>query len=223
MRKILTLLVAIATLGAGNLSWAKDDAYPGDIAVIELGHKGDVTALQRLRKTYLPRATKKERFAIFVASRIASPSEFTNEFVANLPAKRGDVWFDLTGYEHAWTYSEFFVADQLREIAATGHKEAISKLIEMGTWVGGGWAMIIHSGIVRCLIRHPDATLTELAKRSEGERSRLLETTFALSLLDEDVEPLLLSVRQATVTSSNIRSQIERLVSAEMSGRKKKP
>ncbi len=209
--------------GAVSLSWANDGTYPGDIAVIELGRKGDIAALQRLRKTYLSRATKKERFAIFVASRIASPSEFTDEFVANLPAEHGGPWFDLTGYEHAWQYGEFFVANQLTEIAATGHKEAIRKLLEMGTWVDGGWAMIVHSGIVQCLIRHPDVTLAELAKRSEEERNRLLETTFALSLMDKDVEPLLLSVRQAAATSLNIRSQIEKLVSAEMSGRKKRP
>src|SRR5688572_27071490 len=99
---ILLLLSFACILEPGSSPMASDEKYPGDVAILELARAGDVAALERARKLYLPAATPAQRFAIFLASRRASPTEFAEEFIHSMPDKPGEGWPDFSGYSEAW-------------------------------------------------------------------------------------------------------------------------
>jgi hypothetical protein len=199
----------------------QNEGYPGDVAIIELGRAGDLAGLEKARKLYLAEATPTQRFAIHLASRLASPTQFADELVDSIPDKPGEGWLNLDDVD-GWV-GEFFIATELANIAATGNPAGIHKLVQLTTWADGAWSEILDGGIARCLIDQTDMVIDALANRTPQERLRVLESAFALGLLDEDVEPLLSAVRGARTRHPALQLEIENLAMTQLAIRRGSP
>jgi len=211
MRYLKTALLIFGITTYAHLSMGAD--YPGHVAVLKLGANKDTSALAQLRDNYLLRATREERFIIFIASRLASPGKFSTEFVEAFPASRDDKWPKVELYivdPLIPSGFEFYTAGELAIIAEAGDPIAIRKLVQMATWVDGAWSEIILSGLVQCLIKVPNPTLVELAKLPPATRERILDISFELELLPEDIPKLVTSVHGARRAMPAVAAEVER-------------
>jgi hypothetical protein len=213
-RKLIILALALC----GCIAQAQKPRYPGHEAVLRLGAARDARSLAALRDGYLPIATPDQQYVIYLASRVASPGQFTNEFVESFPDKQGGAQLagvDVDQYMLDPPLYEFYIAGQLAAIAESGHEQAIRKLLNMATWVDGAWAEIIYSGVVQCLIKVPEPTLLGLSNLEPEVRRRLLNSAFGLDLQDEDIPKLLGAVRSASTAVPTVASEVEHATVAE--------